>query len=136
MTPPQPGFFRVPRLTRLRMALALLVAAGSDIVQLLFVWLGPVDWLFIDPVIDTFAAVVTCWLLGFHILLLPTYVLKLVPLAEDIPTWTACVMAVIALRKRSQRMEAKKLKVEDLGPAQIAPAPKILADGPGTPDQK
>jgi hypothetical protein len=36
-------------------------------------------------------------------LLLPTFVIELVPVLEDLPTWTACTAAVIALRKREQR---------------------------------
>ena len=46
----------------------------------------------------------TMRILGFHILLLPTFVVELVPLVDDFPTWTACVAAVIALRKREQRL--------------------------------
>ena len=42
-------------------------------------------------------------MIGFHWLLLPTFVLELVPVLEDLPTWTACVIAVIALRKREQK---------------------------------
>jgi hypothetical protein len=35
---------------------------------------------------------------------LPTFVVELVPVLEDLPTWTACVAAVIALRKREQNL--------------------------------
>ena len=97
--------FRTPRLTRVRIVLALLVAAGADLLQLCLGLLGPLEWAFIDPAIDLVAAVLTTWLLGFHILLLPTFVVKLVPLAEELPSWTACVMAVVVLRKRAQRRE-------------------------------
>ncbi len=47
--------------------------------------------------------VLTMWALGFHWLLLPTFALELVPALDDLPTWTACVIAVIALRKRAER---------------------------------
>jgi hypothetical protein len=30
-------------------------------------------------------------------------VIELVPVLEDLPTWTACVIAVIVLRRREQR---------------------------------
>ena len=106
MTPSLQKLLPAPRLTNWRITLALLVAAGADGLQFLFAWLGPAEWLFIDPVIDTIAAALTCWLLGFHMLLLPTFVVKLVPLAEDLPTWTACVAAVIVLRQRAQRKAA------------------------------
>ena len=108
MTPSLQRLLQVPLLTPWRIALALVVAAGADGLQFLFAWLGPAEWLFIDPVIDTIAAALTCWLLGFHMLLLPTFVVKLVPLAEDLPTWTACVAAVIVLRQRAQRKAATK----------------------------
>ena len=94
------SLFRVPPLTRTRMFAALAVAVGADGLQLL---LGPLGWVFIDQAIDVAAMLLTMWLLGFHILLLPTLVAELVPLVDDLPTWTACAAAVIALRKREQR---------------------------------
>lgn len=79
------------------MLLALGVALAADGLQLL---LGPFGWAGADQVIDCVAMALTMWILGFHILLLPTFVVELFPIAEDLPTWTACVAAVIALRKR------------------------------------
>jgi len=95
--------FRAPRLTRTRMFLALGVAVAADGLQLLFVLFGPVGWLFLDEFIDVVAMVLTTFTLGFHLLLLPTFVIEFLPLADMLPTWTACVVAVIALRKREQR---------------------------------
>ena len=92
---------RVPPLTRPRMRLALAVAVVADGLQLL---LGPLGWVFLDQLIDAVAMVLTMRILGFHILLLPTFVVELVPVIEDFPTWTACVAAFIALRKREQRL--------------------------------
>ena len=68
---------------RTRIILALAVAASADGLQLLlngFGWLGP------DQIIDFIAMLLTCWLIGFHWLLLPTFILELVPLADDLPT--------------------------------------------------
>jgi hypothetical protein len=65
--------------------------------------LGPLGWVFGDQAIDCVAMVLTSWAIGFHILLLPTFVIELVPVLEDLPTWTACTIAVIALRRREQR---------------------------------
>ena len=76
------------------------VAVVADGLQLL---LGPLGWAFFDQAIDGMAMVLTMAILGFHVLLLPTFVLELVPVVQDLPTWTACVAAVIALRKRRQR---------------------------------
>ena len=92
--------FRAPKLTRTRIILALAVAVVADGLQFL---LNGVGWLGPDQVIDVMAMLLTCWLLGFHWLLLPTFALEFVPLADELPTWTACVIAVIVLRKRQQR---------------------------------
>ncbi len=81
------------------MILALAIAAAADGLQLL---LGPLGWAFLDQAIDCVAMVLVTWVIGFHILLLPTFVVELVPVLEDLPTWTACTAAVIALRKREQ----------------------------------
>jgi hypothetical protein len=93
------ALLRVPPLTRARMILALAVAVAADGLQLL---LGPLGWAFADQAIDCVAMIVMSWIIGFHILFLPTFVVELVPLLEDLPTWTACTAAVIALRKREQ----------------------------------
>jgi hypothetical protein len=92
--------FRVPRLTRARIVLALAVAVVADGMQFL---LSPFGWVLVDQVIDVIAMVLTGWAIGFHWLLLPTFAVEFVPLLDELPTWTACVIAVIALRRREQR---------------------------------
>lgn len=94
------SLFRAPKLTRPRMAIALVIAVFADGLQLL---LGPLGWAFGDQAIDFVTMILVSGAIGFHILLLPTFVIELVPLLEDLPTWTACTIAVIALRKREQR---------------------------------
>lgn len=100
-------WFRAPQLTRLRIALALAVAVIADGSQLL---LGPFGWAFVDEFIDLAAMVLTSALLGFHWLLLPTFIVELVPVVDMLPTWTGCVVAVIALRKRVQKDTPKNLQ--------------------------
>jgi len=90
--------FRVPRLTRTRIILALAMAMVADGLQFLL-GLLPLA----DQVIDVMVMLMTSWVIGFHWLLLPTFAVEFVPLLEELPTWTACVVAVIALRKREQR---------------------------------
>jgi len=92
--------FRAPKLTRARMLLALAIAVAADGGQLL---LGPLGWVFLDQAIDCVAMILVSWAVGFHVLFLPTFVVELVPVLEDLPTWTACTAAVIALRKREPR---------------------------------
>ena len=92
--------FRAPRLTRTRIVIALAVAVVSDGLQFL---LGPFGWVFGDPAIDVVTMILTSWVIGFHWLLLPTFVVECIPVLDELPTWTACIIAVIALRKREQR---------------------------------
>jgi hypothetical protein len=93
-------FTRVPILTRRRIIFALAVAVAADALQLI---LSPFGWTGPDQVIDVIAMGLTVWALGFHVLLLPTFVLELIPVLNELPTWTACVTAVIVLRKKAQR---------------------------------
>jgi len=92
--------FREPRLTRTRAVLALAVAVVADGLQLL---LGPLGWLFVDEIIDVAAMGLSCALIGFHWLLLPTFVVEFVPVADMLPTWTGCVSTVLVLRRKARR---------------------------------
>ncbi len=97
--------FRTPQLTRTRIVLALTVAVVADGSQLL---LGPFGWAFVDEIIDIVAMLLTTVLIGFHWLLLPTFVVEFFPVTDMLPTWTGCAIAVIALRKRVQGAARKK----------------------------
>ena len=101
MNPPEKlnRMFRAPKLTKTRIAVALTVAVIADAIQFS---LGPLGWVLADQVIDFVALVLTAWAIGFHLLLLPTFIVEFFPVADMLPTWTACVIAVIALRKREQ----------------------------------
>lgn len=104
MTLPEPirRFLQTPRLTGARMACAVTVAVTADALQWLLAAFGPLGFL-LDEAIDVVAMILTIRAVGFHMLLLPTFVLEFIPLAGLLPTWTGCVMAVIALRKSEQR---------------------------------
>ena len=88
-----------PVLTRTRVWLAYAVAVITDALQLL---LGPFGWAFGDELLDLAAMGLTWWLIGFHPLLLPTFVLEFLPITDMLPTWTGCVAIVLALRRRQQ----------------------------------
>ena|SRR5476651_662363 len=92
--------FRAPKLTRTRIILAFAVALIADGLQLLLL---PFAWTFLESAVDVVAMTLTTWILGFHPLLLPTFVVEFIPVIDVLPTWTACTIAVIALRKREQR---------------------------------
>lgn len=80
--------------------MALAVAVTADGLQLL---LGPFGWAFGDQAIDVIAMLLVIWLIGFHWLLLPSFVLELVPAVDELPTWTACIVAVVVLRRRREK---------------------------------
>src|SRR3989475_8949173 len=94
-----PRLFQSPDLTPGRVRFAYAVAVSTDLLQLL---LGPFGWAFADELLDVAAMTLTWRLIGFHPLLLPTFILEFLPLADMLPTWTGCVAIVVALRKRQQ----------------------------------
>jgi len=89
-----------PPLTKGRIWFAFSVAVFTDSVQLM---LGPLGWVFLDQLLDIGAMILTSAALGFHMLLLPTFVLEFLPGPDMLPTWTGCTAAVVMLRKRAQR---------------------------------
>jgi len=84
-------------LTRSRIKAAYAVAIATDVLQFV---LGPFGWAFTDEILDVAALIATTKLLGFHPLLLPTFILEFVPVIDVLPTWTACVALVVATRKK------------------------------------
>jgi hypothetical protein len=91
--------FQPPTLTRHRVRLAYAIAITTDALQLL---LGPLGWVFADEIFDVAAMILIWRVIGFHVLLLPTFALEFLPVADLLPTWTGCVAIVVTLRKRQQ----------------------------------
>ena len=94
-----PSLFDVPVLTPRRVRLAYATAIATDTLQLV---LGPLGWVGADEVLDVAATILIWRILGFHPLLLPTFVVEFLPVADLLPTWTGCVTLVMALRKREK----------------------------------
>src|SRR4051812_18196750 len=92
-----PGHSRLVAAWRLRSAYA--VPMGTGLLQML---VGPFGWAFADEILDIIAAAATWRLLGFHPLLLPTFVVEFLPVSDLLPLWTGCVALVIATRRRQQ----------------------------------
>ncbi len=86
-------------LSRWRIAAALAVAVAADAVPFL---LGPLGFTFADEIIDVAVMVLESLLLGFHVLFLPTFLLEVLPIADALPTWTACVLAVVVMKRRAK----------------------------------
>ena len=93
------GRLNAPKLTRGRIAAAMTIACVADVLQIA---LMPVAWTFAQSAVDVVAMLLAMWVIGFHLLLLPTFILEFIPGVDMLPTWTACMIAVIALRKREQ----------------------------------
>jgi hypothetical protein len=114
-------WLQAPVLTKRRMVFAMTVAVITDGIQLA---LGPAGGLFADQILDIIAMLLTCAALGFHPLLLPTFIIELLPFVDMIPTWTGCVGAVLLLRKRAQPQAPPYIE-----PTIVVPS----ADPPGLP---
>jgi hypothetical protein len=88
-----------PVLTRRRIWLACAVSLVVDGMQLL---LGPLGWWGIDEGLDIVAMCLLTMTMGFHPLFLPTFVVEFIPGLDAIPTWTACTLVVIGLRRKQK----------------------------------
>lgn len=108
-----------PKLTRARVLVAIALAAVVDALQLIQM---PV---FVQ-ILDVVAMILTTWLIGFHLLLLPTFAIEFIPVVDSIPTWTGCVLAVIALRGRQQYRPPADPPADPLAAPQSPP--KLLKD--------
>ncbi len=87
---------------------AFLIALVADLLQLPLT-LGSLSGVFslpaegVDLAIDVATGLLLIRLLGFHWALAPAFVLEVVPFVDLAPAWTACVVYVIAQRKREGR---------------------------------
>ncbi len=88
-----------PPLTQARVRSAYAIAVATDILQVL---LGPFGWTFADEILDVIAMVGVSRAIGFHVALLPTFVIEFLPVSDMLPTWTASVALVVTLRRRKQ----------------------------------
>ena len=91
--------FQPPALTRNRVRAAYAIAVTTDVLQFL---LGPLGWAFADEILDVAAMILASRVIGFHPLLLPTFIIEFLPVTDVLPAWTGCVALVVALRKRQQ----------------------------------
>lgn len=96
---------RSPVLTRNQVRLAYSIAVTTDVLQFA---LGPIGWAFADEILDLVAMTLVWRVLGFHPLLLPTFVIEFLPVTDMLPTWTGCVALVVALRKGQQPNAAQQ----------------------------
>jgi hypothetical protein len=100
--------FSRPALSKQRIWVAFVVAVLTDAIQL---GLGPLGWVFVDEGLDIIAMILISAALGFHMLLLPTFVIELIPGPDMLPTWTGCTAAVVMLRKRAQQKAPPPIEI-------------------------
>ncbi|HYG24122.1 MAG TPA: hypothetical protein VEH04_15185 [Verrucomicrobiae bacterium] len=89
-----------PALTRSRMLAALVIAMAADAFQIAT---GAWGWFFLDQFTDVIAMILVSATIGFHILFLPTFVAEFIPAVGMLPTWTGCVLLVLARRWKEQQ---------------------------------
>ncbi len=106
-----------------RIVLALAIAIISDALQVLLqgIPLAP-------EIVDVIAMGLMIFTVGFHVLLLPTFLVEFIPIVDMLPTWTGCVAAVIALRLREQRTIPPPPIVTASPPP--APSPQLESSNP------
>jgi hypothetical protein len=121
------GRFSAPQLTCTRIILALAVAVVADFLQ---VALLPLEWMFIQQIVDVVAMALTVAVLGFHLLLLPTFVVEFIPVVDMLPTWTGCIVFVIALRKREQATAGAEREMNPALPPDAPPQSPPAIDIP------
>ncbi len=114
-----------PLLTRKRVWFALLTALVIDGLQFS---LGPFGWFLVDEGLDVVGMVLISWAIGFHTLLLPTFVIELIPGPDMLPTWTGCTAAVIMLRKKAKPQVPPTIDID----SEVTPEapPKLRAQAP------
>jgi hypothetical protein len=98
------------------MRAAIAIAVAADVLQWCF---GPFGWVGADQVIDVATMLLTIALLGFHPLLLPAAFMEFLPGLDMLPTWTGCVLVVIARMKKLEEGETP------ITPAIVEPPPLL-----------
>jgi len=116
------NFNRPPRMSRGRVAFVMIVAVVADALQF---WLGPLGWFGTVQVIDVLTMIIATLTIGFHVLLLPTFLIELFPVISALPTWTGCVIAVLALRGKDKPEDAIEISTVENPPSKLAVPPII-----------
>jgi hypothetical protein len=100
-----------PELTRKRILIAYVVAIIADLIEfpisaLELTAIGAPVAMFLSFILDVFVFGIMAFLLGFHWLFLPSFLVEVVPGLDMIPTWVGCVFFVVRQRKKEQIVPA------------------------------
>ena len=128
---------RTSKLTRGKLIPAFAIAILADLLQFPITAATATGWLAIpgetaDMVIDFVTMLALSALLGFHWVLLPTFLVELVPGVDLIPTWTGSVAFIIWQRKQAASASAPTaaanppviIDVEEVPTKPAEPAPQ------------
>ncbi len=108
-----------------RIRIARFIAVGADVLQLglfpLFAegFISP-----LDDALDVIVCVLLTYLVGWHYSFLPSFVVKVVPGADLVPTWTIAIF--LATRQKRDLSQAGSTRVYADPPSRAVP--KIPAD--------
>ncbi len=79
--------------TRSTVVAAYMIAICADALEIgLAAFFSPGFMNPVDDILDSVVCVVLTMLLGWHIVFIPSFVIKLLPVAETAPTWTIAVL--------------------------------------------
>ena len=94
-----------------RIKIARAVAIGADILQIIcFPVLAEGVASPIDDAVDVIVCATLTWLVGWHYSFLPSFVLKVVPFADLVPSWTIAVF--LATRQTQPQPATTQVYVE------------------------
>ncbi len=108
-----------------RIKIARFIAVGADVLQLgLFPLFAPGFISPVDDALDVIVCVALTYLLGWHYGFLPSFIVKVVPFADLVPTWTIAVFLATSQKQRAQQLGATEVYVNPPSPL----PPKMQAD--------
>jgi len=94
-------------LTDRRVRIARIIAIAADVLQIAAFpafaggWISP-----LDDVVDVVVALVLIWLIGWHVVFLPSFIAEIIPGLDLVPTWTAAVWFATRRSRRVREVEA------------------------------
>jgi hypothetical protein len=107
----------IPEITRKRILIAYGVAIVADLIEfpiaaLELTVIGAPVAMFLSFVLDALVFGILTMLLGFHWLFLPSFLVKVVPGLDMLPTWVGCVFFVVRQRKKRRPLCLGDLKIQ------------------------
>jgi hypothetical protein len=108
----------VPELTRKRILTAYAVAIVADLIEfpiaaLELTVIGAPVAMFLSFVLDVLVFGIMTFVLGFHWLFLPSFLVEVVPGLDMLPTWVGCVFFVVRQRKKAQAVTITPKVIND-----------------------